>query len=186
MADGRDHRRPACKNRPCHHLFIKSPEILDGTAAAAHNQDVKPHGIQGFDALCDAVFRLRPLDKRRVQHKLDVRVPPFADVYDIPDGSAGGRCDDADFRGVPGNVLLIFGRKRPHFLQLVSQLFKPQKQIAAAGKLDFRRVKLVLPVTLIDVHVSLYNYLLAFRETEGEASSLACKHHGRQGAASVL
>ena len=37
MTDSGDHRNPAVKNGPCHHFFVKCPQILYGSTAPSDN-----------------------------------------------------------------------------------------------------------------------------------------------------
>ena len=86
MAHGRDHRRLTGKNCPGHFFLIESPQILHGTAAPTHNDNVHTVLVQNLDSFYDTVHRSLALNQRRIENQLDEGIPPPRDIHDIPDG----------------------------------------------------------------------------------------------------
>ena len=178
MTHRRNHRRPAFKNGPGHLLFIECPEILDGAAAPAYDENVQSHGVQGTDPIYDALPGSLSLYQGRIKDQLHIGIPPPADIDDVPDGRPGGGCHDPYGHGISGDRPLILGCKHPHLLQLPQKLFKPDVQVAPACQLDLRRVKLVSSVPLVNVNGPLDHHLLALCQTKAQPLSLACEHDG--------
>ena len=186
MAYGRNYGGRAVKNSSGHPFLIKSPEILDGASAPSYDQNVQPQLIQGLNPLCNAVLGLFSLYKRRIENQLDIGIASGCNVHDITDSSPCAGSDDADPSGISGNGTLIAGIKHPHFLQLISQRFKPCKEISPAFSGNLLCIKLIAAIPLIYVYRALYHYLLTFFQTETQAVSLSSKHDGGNLCAAVL
>lgn len=109
MADGADDRDLAGENSPRHPLIVKTPQILQRTAAASDNQYVTL-----WRALASAMARTicpgasSPLDRGWVDDHRQPGIAAPEDMENIVQRGTGFRGDDADAVGGRGERLLMF------------------------------------------------------------------------------
>ena len=169
VADGRDDRHRAGRDRPRHGLLVEGPQVFNRAAAAPDDDDV-----DAFDAP-DVAERPRDvgrrgvaLDARRRDDHVRVLVAPAEHLEDVPDRGAVDRRDDADLAGQRGQRPLARRVEEALGLQALLQLVERQLPGAEALGLDVRADDLVLALRLVDAEPAAREDVLPVFELELE------------------
>ena len=177
MSHRRYDRCAAGKYRFRHGLLIESPQILERASASSDNDHIHSELIESSDSLTYACRGLLSLDNGRIQYDLKVRIATKGDVDDILYCCAGRRCDDSEPFYIAGHGLFVHLVKHPRFLESSLEFLIPRIQDAGAVLDDPVSVKLIAAASLVNIHFTGYNDLIAFLHAKRKASSAPREHY---------
>ena len=187
MTDGGDDGDLRFVDGARHALVVERPEVLDGAAAAARDDEV-----------CDLVsvrVAQRAGDLRRGlgslhahAEELDLRQRPARaeNAEHIVHRRAGGRGDDGDGFRVPRQRLLMRGVEQPLALQLRLELLEGDVQVARALRRELGDIKLIGPVAREHADAPEGDDLHAVLGTEAQTQGVSLEQHAAHRALGVL
>ena len=140
------------RDRAGHELLVERPEILDRAAAAPDDDDVDARDLARSRAAPahDLGGRAVPLDARRPDHQVRVRMAAAQHLDDVAQRRAVERRHDADLARQRGQRPLARRVEEPFGLQLLLQLLERQLQRAEPVRLQVLADDLVLALRLVD------------------------------------
>jgi len=176
MSDCRDDRRHAVKDRLCHLLLVKSPQILEGSASSPDDDHIDPPGIERPDPAHDTVGSRFALHDRGIQDDLDKGIAPLRDLNDVPHRRPRGCGHDTQRPDVPGDRLLV-GRIEHSLLQeLFFEHLKTLRQFSHSVPKDPAGVELITAAPRIYVDHPSDDHLIAVLHVKRKPPSTACEH----------
>ena len=151
VADGRHHRHGGYSNGPGDSLLVKGPKILQGAAAATHDNDVRPCPLAEVpDSVDDFPGGSVALHANRKQSDMKSRKPPLDDSKHIGDDRSGGRRNETDATRHRGKLALAVRIEQPLGLQLGLETVEPHLQRAEPLWLERFDIELVLALLRVD------------------------------------
>ena len=187
VADGRDDGHGRAGDGPGHGLLVEGPQVLDGAAAAADDEDLDTGpAAQGLDALDDLGRGALALDAGRVDDDVEPGVAALEDAQDIADGRPRRRGHDAD-RPRPERQLALAGLVEQALgPELLLELLEAELEGALALGLDLVDVELVVAAGLEDADLAPADDLEAVLEVEGDLAGGRLPQDGLDDAFLVL
>ena len=186
MTDCGNNRNTAVKNRLCDNLFIKCPEIFDGTAAAPYNHHIDIAAFQCPDSVDNARRCLLPLHNRRIQDNLHIRIASRGNVDNIAHCSSSRRSHNAECPDKTRNRLFIFRRKQPLLRQFPLELFKTLIQLPCPVERNRLCIQLISAVPFKHVNRPSDDDLLSFLHMKFQSAPVAGKHNTGNRALPIL
>ena len=174
-------------NGSCHLLIVKSPQIFDGAAAPAHNQQIRQFIMVCIGDGCGNLpGGFRSLHPDRQKPHLSQGVPFSQNPQHIVKGRSGGTCDDADGAGIGRQGLFMLRGKQPLGRELLFQLLKGRIQVPHSVQCHGGTVKLVGTVSGVYGDSAHGDDLHTIFRTEFQLHSAATEHDALQCTAFIL
>ena len=90
MTNATDHGYAALEHCSCHNFLVEGPEILDGTASAAHDENIYLFPlVRLLYRLCNRLCCLVTLNQRGINDDANPAVPPANHVENVSNGGSG-------------------------------------------------------------------------------------------------
>ena len=186
MTDCGNNRNAAVKNRLCDNLFIKCPEVFNGTAATPDNHHIDLAAFQRPYSVDNARRRLLSLHDRRIQDNLHVWIASRRNVDNIAHCSPSRRSHNAERPDKTWNRLFIFRRKQPLLRQFPLELFKTLIQLPCPVERNRLCIQLISAVPFKHVDRPSDDNLLSFLHMKFQSAPVAGKHNTGNCALSIL
>ena len=187
VAHGGDDGDVRVVDGPGHPFIVERPQVLDGPAAPAGNDQVRHMVAAGVADGADDLRRgLRPLDPDGQQLHLGGGPPPAQNPDHVVDRRPGGGGDDGDGLRVPGQRLLVPLVKEALPPELVLELLKGQMEVTHPVGAQGVAVELVGPVPGIYGDPPQGYDLHAVLRAEPQAQGLSPEHDAADGPLRVL
>ena len=172
---------------PGHDLFVKGPEILHGPAAPAGDDDVgQVVAVYIVQHGGDLLRRARSLDPDGTHQHPGQGPAPSQNADHVLHRRAGGRGDQGDRPGIPGEGLFPGGVKEALGRQLFLQLFKGHGQVPHPVGLHVGDIDLVLPALGEQAHPAREDDLHPRFRAEAETHGIRPEHHAGDDSPLVL
>ena len=178
MAHSGDHRDIRVIDGLGHHFFIKSPQVLHGSAASPGDHEVSHLVKVGpTDGSSDFLRRSLSLDPHGQDLHLCHGPTGPQDAQHVPYRSSRRRSHQSDAPRHPGQGLLVLLSKESLAQQSFFQLFKGYKQVPRTLWGEADAVHLVLPVPGKDGHPPGGDDLHPVLRPETQGGSIPPEHH---------
>ena len=176
MPDRRYHRHGGGRYRARYDFFVESPQILQGAAAAAHDDHIGPRSVAKVaQSICNLPRGILPLHRHREQPHMQPAKAAFQDPQHVRDHRPRWGCHETDPPRQRRQAALALLVEQPLCGQARLQLLEPLLQRPGPERFQGIHIELVRAPLLVNADASAGNDCLAVARLRPQVQGILAK-----------